>query len=475
MRSLRPRRIPDRPAVLLAAAVLVFALALALSAPARAETKLLRFPDIHQDKVVFCHAGDLWVASAEGGLAVRLTSHPGQELFPKFSPDGKWIAFTGQYDGDEQVYVMPGRGRRAETAHVLPGEGPSTSALGLRQPGVRLDEGRQIRPLPLDAVRMGPDRHASLHGPDDGRTPRAAPDAGLRGRRLFARRQEDDLLAARPRFPDVEKVPGRMGAGPLHLRSRDERSDAGHRQSEDRPRPDVDRRQDLFRVRPRRQAESVFVRRRVERNEAAHAGENVRRPLGELRRRRPDRLRAQRRAPDLRHGVGHGEEDLDHGARRRRRHAAVARLRRGEHRAVRLEPEGRARGVLRAGRHFHRADRERARRATSRRPRTPTTSGPPGPPTERRSRSSPTGPARKSSTSRARTERESSSSSRRTATRCGISPKWSPDGKQIAFADKNGKIWVLDVADEEDRPKWPTRNGAPRSTTRGRPTADTSR
>ncbi|MDR2845076.1 MAG: PDZ domain-containing protein, partial [Puniceicoccales bacterium] len=70
-------------------------------------TKLLRYPDIHRDTVVFSHGGDLWKASANGGTATRLTAHAGQEVFPRFSPDGQWIAFTGQYDGDEQVYVIP--------------------------------------------------------------------------------------------------------------------------------------------------------------------------------------------------------------------------------------------------------------------------------------------------------------------------------------------------------------------------------
>src|ERR1700745_1720224 len=72
-----------------------------------AQTKLLRFPDVHGDKVVFTYGGDLWLAATSGGLASRLTAHPGLELFAKFSPDGKWIAFTGQYDGDEQVYIIP--------------------------------------------------------------------------------------------------------------------------------------------------------------------------------------------------------------------------------------------------------------------------------------------------------------------------------------------------------------------------------
>src|SRR6266567_4990114 len=74
------------------------------------EGRLMRFPDIYKDKVVFMYGGDLWLASTSGGVARRITSHAGRELFPKFSPDGKWIAFTGQYDGNFNVYVMPSDG-----------------------------------------------------------------------------------------------------------------------------------------------------------------------------------------------------------------------------------------------------------------------------------------------------------------------------------------------------------------------------
>ncbi|MGD1979497.1 MAG: hypothetical protein PVJ98_08895, partial [Akkermansiaceae bacterium] len=89
-----------------------------------AETKLLRYPDISGDSVVFCYGGDLWKASTLGGQAVRLTAHPGQELFPKFSPDGLMIAFTGQYDGDEQVYVMPVTGGVPKQLTFYPAAGP---------------------------------------------------------------------------------------------------------------------------------------------------------------------------------------------------------------------------------------------------------------------------------------------------------------------------------------------------------------
>src|SRR6187549_1852524 len=104
-----------------AALALSFALA---SPPAEAGTKLLRFPDVQGDRVVFTYAGDLWTASTGGGLASRLPSHPGLEVFGKFSPDGKWLAFTGQYDGDEQVYVVAATGGEPRQLTFYPAHGP---------------------------------------------------------------------------------------------------------------------------------------------------------------------------------------------------------------------------------------------------------------------------------------------------------------------------------------------------------------
>ncbi|HUE53079.1 MAG TPA: PDZ domain-containing protein [Terriglobales bacterium] len=74
------------------------------------EGRLMRFPDLYKDKVVFMYGGHLWLASSSGGVARRITSGAGRELFPKFSPDGKWIAFTGQYDGNFNVCLMPADG-----------------------------------------------------------------------------------------------------------------------------------------------------------------------------------------------------------------------------------------------------------------------------------------------------------------------------------------------------------------------------
>src|ERR1039458_3532490 len=106
------------------------AIAAALLVPAHAQTKLLRFPDIHGNQLVFTYGGDLWTAPTAGGIATRLTAHPGMELFAKFSPDGKWIAFTGQYDGDEQVYVMPAAGGVPRQLTFYPARGPLTPRWG---------------------------------------------------------------------------------------------------------------------------------------------------------------------------------------------------------------------------------------------------------------------------------------------------------------------------------------------------------
>jgi tricorn protease len=102
----------------------VWLAAVVTASPAPGQTKLLRYPDIHGETVVFTYGGDLWTAPATGGTAIRLTAHPGQELFAKLSPDGQWIAFTGQYDGDEQVYVIPVTGGEPKQLTWYPAQGP---------------------------------------------------------------------------------------------------------------------------------------------------------------------------------------------------------------------------------------------------------------------------------------------------------------------------------------------------------------
>ncbi|WP_428936703.1 S41 family peptidase [Fontivita pretiosa] len=69
-----------------------------------------RWPTIHGDRIVFTAEGDLWKITTFGGLAVRLTSHPANEMFARFSPDGTRIALTADYDGNSDIYVMSSEG-----------------------------------------------------------------------------------------------------------------------------------------------------------------------------------------------------------------------------------------------------------------------------------------------------------------------------------------------------------------------------
>ncbi|MEX0968259.1 MAG: S41 family peptidase [Bacteroidia bacterium] len=85
-------------------------LSLSVSAQELNEARLLRFPAISGDQVVFMQAGDLYTVTGDSGIARRLTSHAGIEAFPRFSPDGRWIAFTGQFDGNSEVYLIPAQG-----------------------------------------------------------------------------------------------------------------------------------------------------------------------------------------------------------------------------------------------------------------------------------------------------------------------------------------------------------------------------
>ncbi|MBN2416395.1 PD40 domain-containing protein [bacterium] len=91
--------------VLFAVSLLVLSLMAGLLFAGEARP-LMRYPDIHGNDIVFVHGGDIWMVSADGGVARRLTIDDGQEQMPKFSPDGSLIAFTAEYDGNGDVYVM---------------------------------------------------------------------------------------------------------------------------------------------------------------------------------------------------------------------------------------------------------------------------------------------------------------------------------------------------------------------------------
>ncbi len=96
---------------------LLFATAVLCSSfahPARAQdgdgTLMLAQPAASADRIAFAYAGDLWIAGIDGSAPRRLTSHIGVEFNPRFSPDGEWIAFSGEYDGNTDVFLVPSDG-----------------------------------------------------------------------------------------------------------------------------------------------------------------------------------------------------------------------------------------------------------------------------------------------------------------------------------------------------------------------------
>jgi len=102
--------------------LLIFGCILFLNSPIFSQgTQLLREPTLSSKHIIFVYANDLWQVSWKGGDAVRLTSNEGQESTPHFSPDEQWIAFTGQYGGNTDVYVMPAEGGSPQRLTWHPG------------------------------------------------------------------------------------------------------------------------------------------------------------------------------------------------------------------------------------------------------------------------------------------------------------------------------------------------------------------
>ena len=103
-------------------AIVICSLATASAQTQPKTTRLLRFPTTNDRDIVFCYAGQLYTVGKDGGTARRLTSGPGYTSFSRFSPDGTQIAFSSEYDGNREVYVMPAEGgvpKRLTTSATL--------------------------------------------------------------------------------------------------------------------------------------------------------------------------------------------------------------------------------------------------------------------------------------------------------------------------------------------------------------------
>ena len=90
--------------------------------PAQSVARLFRQPDVSATQITFVYGDDIWVVPKQGGMAAKLSSPPGPEMFPRFSPDGKSIAFTGNYDGNLDIYTIPASGGIPQriTHHGMP-------------------------------------------------------------------------------------------------------------------------------------------------------------------------------------------------------------------------------------------------------------------------------------------------------------------------------------------------------------------
>ena len=102
-----------RPALMLGLAWLMSCISagvIAAENPQAEKHHLYQSPALSRDLIAFGYAGDLWTVSRDGGRAVRLTNGRGIETAPVFSPDGRTIAFTGEYDGNTDVFTIPAEG-----------------------------------------------------------------------------------------------------------------------------------------------------------------------------------------------------------------------------------------------------------------------------------------------------------------------------------------------------------------------------
>ena len=136
------------------------------------ETLLLKQPTISAEEICFLYAGDLWIAARDGSHPHRLTAEKGSKSSPNFSPDGQWIAFSGNYDGNLSVYVISRlggsprrlayhpyddlvRGWTPDGKHILFASARDSTSMRYRQLFTVPLEGGLPSPLPMDMAERG--------------------------------------------------------------------------------------------------------------------------------------------------------------------------------------------------------------------------------------------------------------------------------------------------------------------------------
>src|SRR5580765_7477959 len=98
---------PARAAAFVAVCLLSVA---SVPSSSAAPIRLARHPDYHAGRITFSYLGDIWIANEDGSGVVRLTDNRAREIYPRFSPDGRWIAFSSNRYGNNDVFVIPSAG-----------------------------------------------------------------------------------------------------------------------------------------------------------------------------------------------------------------------------------------------------------------------------------------------------------------------------------------------------------------------------
>ena len=345
----------------LTAVVAVTALLLVCRRAGGGNAKLLRFPNIWHDRIVFSYAGDLWTVGTQGGTATRLTSHPGLELFAKFSPDGRFIAFTGQYGGDEQVYVMPASGGAPKQLTFYPAPGPLAERWGFDNQvyGWTPDGGVCCSDPRATAYDVG---RQAVHGPDDRRAtpprcpcPNPAQARSLRTANRSSIRPCGAIFAAKSAIAAARQTCTCSIARRRRFGGSDQADNPWNAR---RSRSDVDRRSGLFQFGPLGYIQSLSLRHCIPTNRADHALPGLGRALAQRRCRRPDRLRIGRRIAYLRYAQQPRPGAVDSRPGGSPRAARSRSMPRTILRARRSAPTGRVAGGG-ARRRVFRADRSR--------------------------------------------------------------------------------------------------------------------